>query len=103
MRELHKIVIPHIASYWREVADYLEYNVGVIKTIKEKCNHDPAKCCDELLRDWISTGNGVGPKTWSTLIFALKEIKDIEEIAKHIEQQIIDIKKSLKNKVTYLQ
>jgi len=43
MKELHKIVIPHIASYWREVADYLEYNIGVIKTIKEKCNNNPVK------------------------------------------------------------
>jgi len=88
MKELHKIVIPHIASYWREVADYLEYNIGVIKTIKEKCNSNPVKCCDEVLRNWLSTNNGVGPKTWSTLIFTLMDINDLEEVARKIEHQI---------------
>ena len=93
---MHKIVIPHIASYWTEVADYLEYNIGVIKTIKEKCNNNPVKCCDEVLRNWLSTNNGVGPKTWSTLICTLMDIKDLEEMAKKIENQIIDIKRSSK-------
>ena len=96
MRELHKIVIPHIASYWREVADYFEFNIGVVKTIKEKCNQDPAECCDEMLRTWLSTSNGVGPKTWSTLIFTLTDIKDLEEVAKQIEQQMTAMKKKSK-------
>ena len=94
MKELHEFVIPHIASYWREVADYLEYNIGVIKTIKEKCNNNPVKCCDDLLRNWLSTNNGVGPKTWSTLIFTLMDITDLEEVARHIEQKISIINKN---------
>ena len=96
MKELHEFVIPHITPYWREVADYLEYNIAVIKTIKEKFNYNPVKCCDDLLRNWLSTSNGVGPKTWSTLIVTLKEIKDLEEVAKQIERHIIDIQKKLK-------
>ncbi|XP_065919658.1 uncharacterized protein [Dysidea avara] len=93
MKELHQFVIPHIAAYWREVADYLKYTIGVIKTIKEKYNYDPAKCCDELFRNWLCTSNGVEPKTWSTLINTLKDIKDLEEVAKKIEQQITKIYK----------
>ena len=88
MKELHEFVIPHIASHWREVAGYLEYNIGVIKTIKEKFSCSPVKCCDDLLRNWLSTNNGVGPKTWSTLVFTLMDIKDLENVAKQIEQQI---------------
>ena len=58
-----------------------------------KCYHDPAECCDEMLRTWLSTSNGVGPKTWSTLIFTLTDIKDLEEVAKQIEQQMTATKK----------
>ena len=96
MKELHEFVIPHITPYWKEVADYLEYNIAVIKTIKEKFNYNPVKCCDDLLRNWLSTSNGVGPKTWSTLIVTLREIRDLKEVAKQVERHIIDIQKKLK-------
>ena len=34
----------------------------------------------------LSSDYGVGPKTWSTLIVALKEIKQLAIVTKEIEQ-----------------
>ena len=69
------------------VADYLEFTLPLIKIIEENCRHDPVKCCTELFRHWLSSDYGVGPKTWSTLIVALKEIKQLATVTKEIEQK----------------
>ena len=75
MRLLHEIVVPRIAAKWDVVAINLEYEVEYKQLIKEKCFHDPEKCCIELLEDWLSSDRGVTPKSWSKLIEVLGEIK----------------------------
>ena len=45
--------------------------------------------CDEMMRDWLSTGVGLKPKVWSTLIAALKDVKQLTAIVEEIEQDII--------------
>ena len=85
MRHLNNMVIPKIAAYWKKVADALEFEVWKIKSIEKKYRNDPEECCDELLREWLSSGLGLQPKTWSTLINALKEVKQLAAITKTIE------------------
>ena len=77
MKLLHDIVIPKIAADWSIVADYLGYQIEDKKLIKEKCYHDPLKCCVELLEDWLSSSRGVSPKSWPKLIEVLKQIKSL--------------------------
>ena len=88
MRHLNNLVIPKIAAYWKKVADALEFEVWKIKTIEKKYRNDPEDCCDELLREWLSSGLGLQPKTWSTLINALKEVKQLTAITQAIETDI---------------
>ena len=88
MKDLHKIVFPEIAAEWRKVADFLDYNIATIKLIAETGNKDPMKCCTELFDDWLTTDNGVAPKTWSTLIETLKEIDQLSGVAEHIEESL---------------
>ena len=85
------MVIPKIAAYWKKVADALEFEVWKIKTIEKKYRNDPEECCDELLREWLSSGLGLQPKTWSTLINALKEVTQLAAITKTIETDISTI------------
>ena len=59
------------------VAIYLGYEVEYKQLIKERCHHDPERCCLDLLEDWLSSDRGVSPKSWSKLIEALKEIKSL--------------------------
>ena len=77
MRLLHEMVIPRIAADWNIVADYLEYEVEDKQAIKEKFPDDPLRCCVELLEDWLSSGRGVSPKSWSRLTEVLKGIKSL--------------------------
>jgi len=91
MKYLKKFVIPKIAAKWKDVADFLEFDISTIQIIEENCMRDCSKCCDALLRNWISTSNGVRPKTWDTLLRALKEIDELTGAA-------VDIEKNLESK-----
>ena len=90
MRLLHEIVVPRIAADWSIVADYLEYEVEYKRIIKERCHHDPVKCCVELLEDWLSSDRGVSPKSWSRLIEALKGIKNLKATTEKIVQELVE-------------
>ena len=87
MKALVKYVIPRIAHKWRTVADFLDYDdhMSTIEIIAEKHRDDPVKCCDGLLRDWLSTDHGAAPKIWKTLIKALKEIDELRTAVSEIE------------------
>jgi len=88
MRILHEVVIPRIAADWSLVADYLEYEVEDKKLIREKCHHDPLKCCVELLEDWLSSDKGVSPKSWSRLIEVLRQIKSLTSTTEKIVKDL---------------
>ena len=73
---------------WKTVADFLDYDINTIEVITKKYKGDPEECCDGLFRDWLSTDHGAAPKTWDTL---LKALKDIDKLATAVS----DIKKDL--------
>lgn len=95
MFDLTKIVIPKVMNEWEYIAEALRYDLSIISAIKSRGNENPKKCCREFLKDWLTTKNGAkaGPKVWSTLLDALKEI---DEIADDITENIIKKVKSLK-------
>ena len=89
MRLLHEVVIPRIAADWSLVADYLEYEVEDKKLIREKCHHNPLKCCVELLEDWLTSEKGVSPKSWSKFIKVLRQIKTLTSTTEKIVQDLV--------------
>ena len=89
MWQLNKIVVPQIMAYWEDVAyNSLHYDIPVVEGIKATHKGDPKRCCQELLKDWLSTGNGVDPKTWETLLGQFKEVPEltasVENLMKHL-------------------
>ena len=90
LKWMHKIVVPNISFCWKKVADFLEYAIPKRKEIEERQRGDPTKCCVELLEDWLSTDNGVKPKTWSKLLSLLKEITELRNISLTIEKQLLE-------------
>jgi len=46
------------------------------------------KCCGKLFSDWLTTDNGLAPKTRSTLIETVKEIGQLSGVAEHIEESL---------------
>ena len=82
---------------WEYIAEALHYDLSIIKDIEVRGGGNPKKCCRELLKDWLMTNNGAkaGPKTWSTLLNALKKIDEIpsdiiEDIIAKVTQLHVD-------------
>ena len=90
MKHLNTIVIPKIAKNWREVADHLEYEPSMVHVIDQRWR-DPIRCCQDLMRDWLSTDNGVGPKTWNTFLSTLKEIRQLTASVEKIENELSEL------------
>ena len=89
MKWIRKIVIPNVSYCWKEVADFLEYPIPKKREIDERQHGDPTKCCVELLEDWLSTDNGVKPKTWSKLLAVLNEISELRNVCLSIKEQLL--------------
>ncbi|XP_065900605.1 uncharacterized protein [Dysidea avara] len=88
MGDLNVIVVPRIMAYWEDVAFALRYKIPTVTGIRETCHTDPKKCCQELFKDWISTENGVSPKTWSTLLNKLKQVQELFSVTKEIRREV---------------
>ena len=89
MKWMCKIVIPEVSYQWRTIADFLKFPIAKKKEIAEKHHSDPQKCCAELMEDWLTSDQGVSPKTWHTLVLVLKEIGQLSSTADSIEQSLI--------------
>jgi len=88
MGDLNEIVIPRIQAEWENVAFALRYKIAMVKTIREKYHEDPRKCCSGLLQDWLTSGNGNSPKTWRTLLNALKRMNELTSAVEEIETEL---------------
>ena len=79
MFQLMRIVISTIMTEWERIAFALRYEISTVNGIIQKGREDPRKCCEEFFKDWLTTNNGAkaGPKVWSTLLDALKEVDTI--------------------------
>ena len=90
MKHLSKYVIPKIAHEWETVADFLDYDINTTKVITVDCR-DAKKCCDRLFRDWLTTNHGASPKTWGTLLTALKETDLLATAVSEIEKDLNEL------------
>jgi len=88
MRQLIKVVVPKVAHCWEKVAYFLEIDSSKIKLIKKQHPNEPEDSCIELFDHWLSSGEGVQPKTWGMLLETLKEIKQLTEATKEIEKHL---------------
>lgn len=89
MWQLNTIVVRKIMARWDEVAyTSLHYDIPIVEAIERKHKGDPKNCCQELFKDWLSTGNGIAPKTWEKLLEQLKKIPEllasVEDIMKEL-------------------
>ena len=87
--ELLKIVIPNIAAHWTTVAYFLELKVSRVEIIRKQYPNDPEESCTEVFVHWLSSDEGIGPKTWGVLLKALKDIKKLTAVTEQIEKELI--------------
>ena len=91
MHHLNTIAIPKLAAEWESVAYALRYGIPIVQRIRSNHHGDAKKCCNKLFEDWLSTGNGVEPKTWDTLLSKLKEIVELDAVTNEIKEKLIQI------------
>ena len=78
MHNLNRFVIPEIEAHWENVAFALDFKIPTVESIREKHQGDPKKCCQELLKCWLITSQGVSPKNLSIL---LEKIIEVDQLA----------------------
>ena len=83
---MHEHVIPRISADWETVAAYLEYSIATKNLIKKTNRGLPRECCTGLLEDWITSDNGVKPKTWEKFVDVLSQISSLAMVTKQIKQ-----------------
>ena len=94
MIDLYEFVVPRVYSLWRDVGFALKYEIATINGIEEKNHKDPEGSCKTLFEDWLSTDNGIsaGPKTWSTLLGAIKRVNKLAKAREEIIQKVAELK-----------
>ena len=88
MYYLNQFVIPKIQVEWEDVAYALYYEIYMVEAIKMKYREDPRKCCRGFLQDWLTTKNGKPPKTWNTLLDALRKVNELASVTREIEKDL---------------
>ncbi|XP_065915955.1 uncharacterized protein [Dysidea avara] len=89
IKQLANIVLPRIAADWRIVAINLEFELPTIRIIQQRGgSNDPENCCLEMLIKWLTDNKGVGPKTWATLLTALKNATQLTSATQQIEDDL---------------
>ena len=86
-----KIVIPKIASHWKEVAYSLHYDATRVKIIQEECKDDVEYCAFELFMYWLQSNEGLEPKSWETLLLVLNKIPELTAVGKSIERELTEL------------
>ena len=93
MHQVLKVVVPRIAGHWKAVAYNLHYDVTRVRIIQEQCRDDPEQCSCELFMYWLHSSEGLGPRSWETLLSALKQIPKLKAVTESIEMELIELLK----------
>lgn len=91
MHHVMKVIVPKIAGHWKSVAFNLHYDVTRVRIIQEQCRDDPENCTCELFMYWLQSSEGLGPKSWETLLTVLKQIPKLKAVTESIERELADL------------
>ena len=70
-------------THWKDFGLELSISQNTLDSIGITQQHDPGNCFKEMLADWLR-GRGDPPRTWSTIVAALKRVKPLEAIAEDV-------------------
>ena len=89
MRELNKFVVKDIQAYWEDVAYALDYKPAIVDSINAKHKGDPKKCCQELLKSWLTINHGESQRIWSVLLKRIDEVSELATVCKTVLDKLI--------------
>ena len=88
MGDLNKIVIPKIKTEWEDVAFALHFKRQIVKDIKNTYPESSKQCCREVLLKWLDEDDGIGPRTWNTLLEKIGEVEELSLVKKNIQKEL---------------
>ena len=88
MSDLLKIVVPKVAAHWNTLAYFLEFDISRVEIIRKQHPNDPEESSAEVFIHWLTSDEGIGPKTWGVLLKSLKEIKKLTAVTEQIEKEL---------------
>ena len=77
-------IIDGITAKWKDVALRLHFDGHCTEVIEMSCHYQPVTACRTMFTRWLE-GYGRKPKTWRTLIVALKEA-NLSILAEELEK-----------------
>lgn len=69
---------------WKDLGLELMISPDTLEATAIKYHGDPGNCLREMLADWLR-GSGEPPRTWSSIVSALKKVDTLGAIAEEIE------------------
>ena len=66
----------------------LELEVSRVEIIRKQHPNDPEESCTEVFAYWLTSDEGISPKTWGVLLKALKGIKKLTAATEKIEEDL---------------
>lgn len=66
----------------------------MVEILEKRYTNDCQKCCFYLFDDWLSTENGVSPKTWETVLTQLRKLEEYTDKIK-VDEIIMQLKQML--------
>ena len=88
MSDLLKIVLPKTAAHWDTLAYFLNFEVPTVQIITKQYPNDLEGSCKEVFILWLTSDEGISPKTWGVLLKSLKEIKKLTAVTEQIEKEL---------------
>ena len=89
MLDLIKLFIPKVKAEWEHVAYSMQYDIhDVIGIENDSSLTSIDKRCEKLLKNWLTTPNGVTPKTWCTLLKCIRDVDGLTDIAEMIDAEL---------------
>ena len=84
-------VIPTVEAKWEELAISLEFEYPTLQSIRTNNVQNVKAACTDVLGKWLAGEGERGPRTWATLLEALKEIGN-PELAEEIRCELCPTK-----------
>ena len=75
-------LIDSVSAKWEKLAIHLHFLETDIERIRRDCHFQTEHCCRTVLTEWLE-GKGRKPKTWDTVIQALKDAQ-LSEVARKL-------------------
>ena len=82
------IVVPKTAAHWDTLAYCLDFGIPRVEIIGKQYSNDLEASCKAVFIHWLTSDEGISPKTWGVLLKTLKEMK-LTTVTEQIEKELI--------------